>query len=230
MAGGEDEQKHDEREPDEPVKAAEDGEQKDAEKEVEEEQEDEDEKEAEEADSDDDGIELVLRAPEELGQLTDNPYAEDEAQEASGDAENGKGSEEDGAGKSKRAREGGEGNENGEDAEDDDEDRGEEEDGDEEKFKFSHGNKRKRFPKLPGRAGTINAENYTQYHAELGKRNTPFEVDLSQMVDKPWTRMNASLDDFFNFGFNEQSWKEYAARQVALRIHEIDKAKEAGNS
>mmetsp|Transcript_13647 Transcript_13647/g.26362 ORF Transcript_13647/g.26362 Transcript_13647/m.26362 type:complete len:262 (+) Transcript_13647:76-861(+) len=168
------------------------------------------------ADSDDDGIELVLRGAEELGQLTENPYAEEDEAGAGGSQDGGE--------------DGKDGNIDGENGQHDEDGEDEDDEYDSEKFKFSHGNKRKRYPKLPGRAGTINAENYTQFHSELGKRNTPFEVDLSQMVDKPWARLNASLDDFFNFGFNEQSWKEYAARQVALRIYELDKSKDGNGS
>jgi hypothetical protein len=92
------------------------------------------------------------------------------------------------------------------------------------KFKYSHG-KLKKFPPLPGRAGTVNESNYAQFASELGKRSTPFdaEVDVSS-GDKPWTRFNASLDDYFNFNFDEKKWKEYAARQVALRLHKLDTA------
>ena len=96
--------------------------------------------------------------------------------------------------------------------------------GSEDKFKYSHG-KLKKFPPLPGRAGTVNESNYSQFASELGKRSTPFdaEVDVSS-GDKPWTRFNASLDDYFNFNFDENKWKEYAARQVALRLHKLDTA------
>jgi len=98
--------------------------------------------------------------------------------------------------------------------------------GDEPKFKYSHG-KSKKWAPLPGRAGTINEKNYVQYAVELGKRNTPFEVDLDHPeMEKPWTRYNSSLDDYFNFGLNEQTWREFAARQVALRIHHLDKGKD----
>jgi hypothetical protein len=94
--------------------------------------------------------------------------------------------------------------------------------GPEDKFKYSHGKVRK-FPALPGRAGTVDESNYAQFASELGKRSTPFDAEFDvSSGDKPWTRFNASLDDFFNFGFNEQTWKEYAARQVALRLHKID--------
>lgn len=96
----------------------------------------------------------------------------------------------------------------------------------ESKFKFSGKAGKKKMAALPGRAGLVTPDNYVAFAAELGKRNTPFEIDLDSVVDKPWARYNASLDDFFNFGFNEQKWREFAARQVALRIHAMELAKE----
>ena len=36
--------------------------------------------------------------------------------------------------------------------------------------------------------------------------------------ERPWRRPGASLDDFFNYGFNEHSWKEYASKQIALKL------------
>ena len=98
------------------------------------------------------------------------------------------------------------------------------------KFKYSGqlGLLKNHLP-LPGRAGQINENNFHQFVNELGKRNTPFEVDLDNMGnDKPWTNIGQtkytnSLDDYFNYGFNEVTWKQYAARQVALRIHSIEK-------
>ena len=37
-------------------------------------------------------------------------------------------------------------------------------------------------------------------------------------------RQGATLDDYFNFGFNEQSWREYAAKQVALRLRSLQES------
>lgn len=101
----------------------------------------------------------------------------------------------------------------------------------ESKFKFSNA-KANKYPALPGRAGEVTQFNYVAHANELGKRNTPFEVDLDAMTDdeKPWNRYQASLDDFFNYGFNEASWRVYAARQVALRIHAIDSARANGEA
>lgn len=70
----------------------------------------------------------------------------------------------------------------------------------------------------------ITQQNYHSFCVQIGKKHTPFEIDLIDEElnsERPWRRPGASLDDFFNYGFNEHSWKEYAARQVALRLKVI---------
>ncbi|CAK9041191.1 Pre-mRNA polyadenylation factor fip1 [Durusdinium trenchii] len=166
------------------------------------------EEEEEEEDYDDedvDGVSFVLRNTGEMEKMLTEGKALPELNAAAA---------------GKEEEEGAEGNEDG-DKEDGEE--GKEEDEAEAKFKYSHGKVRKYAP-LPGRAGEVTARNFSDYATELGKRNTPFEINLEQMVDKPWARFNASLDDFFNFGFNEETWKEYAARQVGLRIAKLEGA------
>lgn len=34
--------------------------------------------------------------------------------------------------------------------------------------------------------------------------------------DKPWRKPGADLNQFFNYGFNEETWRAYCARQVCL--------------
>ena len=43
------------------------------------------------------------------------------------------------------------------------------------------------------------------------------DVDLDSFEDKPWRKAGADLTDYFNFGFNEQSWKAYCDKQKMLR-------------
>jgi pre-mRNA 3'-end-processing factor FIP1 len=51
------------------------------------------------------------------------------------------------------------------------------------------------------------------------------EIDLdddiltggNRAVDKPWRRPGADLTDYFNFGFNEYTWRVYCLKQRALR-------------
>lgn len=42
--------------------------------------------------------------------------------------------------------------------------------------------------------GSINGENI-------------FDVDLSTLEDKPWRKPGADITDYFNYGFNEDTWK-----------------------
>lgn len=43
------------------------------------------------------------------------------------------------------------------------------------------------------------------------------DVDLDSFEDKPWRKPGADLTDYFNFGFNEQTWKAYCAKQKVFR-------------
>jgi hypothetical protein len=44
-----------------------------------------------------------------------------------------------------------------------------------------------------------------------------FDVDLEDFEDKPWRKPGADITDYFNFGFNEATWKAYCTKQKALR-------------
>jgi hypothetical protein len=44
-----------------------------------------------------------------------------------------------------------------------------------------------------------------------------YDVDLDGFGDKPWKKAGADITDYFNFGFNEASWKEYADKQNMIR-------------
>ncbi|KAJ3036141.1 cleavage polyadenylation factor subunit fip1 [Rhizophlyctis rosea] len=44
-----------------------------------------------------------------------------------------------------------------------------------------------------------------------------YDLDLEQIEDKPWRRPGADITDYFNYGFNEQTWKAYVAKQKRLR-------------
>jgi Fip1 motif protein len=47
--------------------------------------------------------------------------------------------------------------------------------------------------------------------------------DEALFEDRPWRRPGADLTDYFNFGFDEQSWKEYCTKQRALREEQATK-------
>lgn len=49
--------------------------------------------------------------------------------------------------------------------------------------------------------------------------NAPvLQIDIDQMDEKPWRRPGVAVADYFNYGFNEDSWRAYCQRQVQLRL------------
>ncbi|CDS06550.1 hypothetical protein LRAMOSA09078 [Lichtheimia ramosa] len=43
------------------------------------------------------------------------------------------------------------------------------------------------------------------------------EVDLDGLDDKPWRKPGADITDYFNYGFNEVTWRAYCAQQKMIR-------------
>ncbi|KAJ9594273.1 hypothetical protein L9F63_027090 [Diploptera punctata] len=46
------------------------------------------------------------------------------------------------------------------------------------------------------------------------------EFNLDSLEDKPWRKPGADITDYFNYGFNEETWRAYCERQKRIRIHE----------
>jgi len=44
-----------------------------------------------------------------------------------------------------------------------------------------------------------------------------YDLDLATMEDKPWQKPGADITDYFNYGFNEETWNSYCERQRKLR-------------
>ncbi len=44
-----------------------------------------------------------------------------------------------------------------------------------------------------------------------------YSFDVDSVVDKPWRKPGADLTDYFNYGFNEDTWKNYCNKQHSLR-------------
>lgn len=44
------------------------------------------------------------------------------------------------------------------------------------------------------------------------------EVDVETFEEKPWRKPGADLSDYFNYGFNEDTWKAYCDKQKRLRM------------
>ena len=58
------------------------------------------------------------------------------------------------------------------------------------------------------------------------------DVDLEEFNDKPWARPGCDISDYFNYGFNEDSWKAYCEKQRQLRQEYslLDKKREPAQS
>lgn len=44
-----------------------------------------------------------------------------------------------------------------------------------------------------------------------------FDVDIESFEEKPWRYPGVDISDFFNFGFDEDSWKNYC-KQLACYL------------
>lgn len=46
---------------------------------------------------------------------------------------------------------------------------------------------------------------------------TAFETEIDHLEDKPWRAEGADPSDWFNYGFNEETWRRYCEKQARLR-------------
>lgn len=46
------------------------------------------------------------------------------------------------------------------------------------------------------------------------------EFNIESIEDKPWRKPGADITDYFNYGFNEDTWRAYCERQKKMRVHE----------
>nr|CCA25287.1 conserved hypothetical protein [Albugo laibachii Nc14] len=61
----------------------------------------------------------------------------------------------------------------------------------------------------------------------FGARRTAFDVDIDMLEEKPWRKPGIDIADYFNYGFDERGWREYAANQLKVRREiALEKAKE----
>ncbi|XP_057967776.1 FIP1[V]-like protein [Malania oleifera] len=52
----------------------------------------------------------------------------------------------------------------------------------------------------------------------LPSHKTIFDVDIDGFEEKPWKLPAVDISDFFNFGLNEDSWKDYSKQLEQLRL------------
>ena len=43
---------------------------------------------------------------------------------------------------------------------------------------------------------------------------TIFDIDIESLEEKPWRHPCGDTSDYFNYGFDENSWKEYCIKLV----------------
>lgn len=46
------------------------------------------------------------------------------------------------------------------------------------------------------------------------------EFSIDSLDDKPWRKPGADITDYFNYGFNEDTWRAYCERQKRMRVNE----------
>mmetsp|Transcript_6469 Transcript_6469/g.8987 ORF Transcript_6469/g.8987 Transcript_6469/m.8987 type:complete len:419 (+) Transcript_6469:74-1330(+) len=76
-------------------------------------------------------------------------------------------------------------------------------------------------------AGTVHPVNYHLYNALVGGyvANQKSALELEEIEDKQWRKPGADITDYFNYGFNEDTWKSYTAKQVQLRLEQSMQSK-----
>uniref|UniRef100_A0A1Q3F306 Putative polyadenylation factor i complex subunit fip1 n=1 Tax=Culex tarsalis TaxID=7177 RepID=A0A1Q3F306_CULTA len=46
------------------------------------------------------------------------------------------------------------------------------------------------------------------------------EFSIDSLEEKPWRKPGSDITDYFNYGFNEETWRAYCERQKRMRTHE----------
>ncbi|XP_063703682.1 pre-mRNA 3'-end-processing factor FIP1 [Culicoides brevitarsis] len=67
-------------------------------------------------------------------------------------------------------------------------------------------------------AGKFNIEEFESVGTIAGVAAHEFSID--SLEDKPWRKPGADITDYFNYGFNEDTWRSYCERQKRFRVAE----------
>ena len=95
-----------------------------------------------------------------------------------------------------------------------------EEDSDEDDFVVTIGEIKANVPfqKQHSRTGGATSGTIDLDANPMLKDGTPiYDLDLATMEDKPWRKPGADITDYFNYGFNEETWNHYCERQRKFR-------------
>ncbi|XP_022134823.1 FIP1[V]-like protein [Momordica charantia] len=71
---------------------------------------------------------------------------------------------------------------------------------------------------MPGWGNNMGGRGFGGLEFTLPSHKTIFEVDIDSFEEKPWKASGVDMSDFFNFGLNEDSWKEYCKQLEQLRL------------
>ncbi|KAG7023457.1 FIP1[V]-like protein, partial [Cucurbita argyrosperma subsp. argyrosperma] len=71
---------------------------------------------------------------------------------------------------------------------------------------------------MPGWGNNMGGRGSGGLEFTLPSHKTIFEVDIDSFEEKPWKSTGVDISDFFNFGLNEDSWKEYCKHLEQLRL------------
>lgn len=72
-------------------------------------------------------------------------------------------------------------------------------------------------PPQPQQPGKFTVEEFDQAGTINGVPVSEFNVD--SLEDKPWRKPGADITDYFNYGFNEDTWRAYCERQKRYFIY-----------
>lgn len=81
---------------------------------------------------------------------------------------------------------------------------------------------------------TVNDEAEEAEHIDTLKKQEgaelleAYDVDIDNITDKPWCKPGADITDYFNYGFNETTWRQYCGKQKKLREDYKDKGGREG--
>ncbi|XP_058058734.1 pre-mRNA 3'-end-processing factor FIP1 [Anopheles bellator] len=67
-------------------------------------------------------------------------------------------------------------------------------------------------------AGKFSIEEFESVGAINGVPAHEFSID--SLDEKPWRKPGSDITDYFNYGFNEETWRSYCERQKRMRQHE----------
>ncbi|XP_052795822.1 pre-mRNA 3'-end-processing factor FIP1-like [Mya arenaria] len=86
---------------------------------------------------------------------------------------------------------------------------------------FKPGGTYQKQPVVSGQKGTAPGAKGVDVEGEGQVNGIPlyeFSLDSLREEDKPWRKPGADITDYFNYGFNEDTWRRYCQKQNRLRI------------